>query len=238
MKSRSDFILRFAASIPSSKALFVLIVSVGIVRPSLAELQPVGAFETASDLAKACFAEASFLEKHACWGYLLGVADMELAAHNICIPDHKKYDVPKLADMVTRHLRASSGPLNLAAAPVVAEFFEESFACHKPAEGPVDAYWSLADLRKECVREGPNSEKVLCNAYIVGAVDALQDIDSRAICIPRGTDTDEVVALVIRYIEKPLLSFFTEHSSDPPDAPAAQSLTKFVKNDFSCAANR
>jgi hypothetical protein len=215
-------------------------VSACVVGPSLAEpqYQPVGAFETASDLATACFTEAPFSKKQACWGYLLGVADIELSTHNICIPDRKDFDVPKLTDMVTRHLRTSSGPFDLAASPVVGDFLEHSFPCHKPTEGPVGAYWSLARLRKECVREGPNSEKVLCNAYIVGAVDALQDLDAQAICIPREIDTDELVALVIRYIDKPLLSFFIEHSSDPPDAPAAQSIAKFSKNYFSCAANR
>jgi Rap1a immunity proteins len=222
------------------KALLIVMVSAGVVRPSLAELQyqPVGAFETASDLAGACFTEAPFSEKHACWGYILGVADIELAAHNICIPDHKEYDVPKLTDMVTGHLRASSGPFDLAAASVVGDFFERSFPCHTPAKGPVDAYWSLAHLRRECVREGPNSEKVVCNAYIVGAVDALQDLNAQAICIPPKTDTDELVDGVITYTDKPLLSFFIEHSSDPPDAPAAQSLVKFAKNYFSCATNR
>jgi hypothetical protein len=173
-----------------------------------------------------------------CWGYILGVADVELAAHNICIPDHKEYDVPKLTDMVTKHLRASSGPFDLAAAPVVGDFFEHSFPCHKPAEGPIDAYWSLGRLRRECVREGPNSEKVLCKAYIVGAIDALRDLDAQAICIRQKTDTDDLVALVIRYIDFSLLgSLLIEHSPDPPDAPAAQSLVKFAKKYFSCAAN-
>ena len=141
--------------------------------------------------------------------------------------------------MVTRHLRASSGPLNLAAAPVVGEFFEQSFACHKPAEGPVDAYWSLADLRKECVREGPNSKKVLCNAYVIGGVDALQHLDAQAVCIPPGTDSGQLVGLVIRYIEYSILgSLLIEHSSDPPDTPAALSLVKFAKSYFPCAATR
>ena len=221
-------------------ALLIVMVSAGAVRPSLAEpqYQPVGAFETASDLVGVCFTDAPFSKKRACWGYIVGVADMELAAHNICIPDHKEYDVPKLTDMVTRHLRASPGSFDLAAAPVVGDFFEHSFPCHKPAEGPIDAYWSLGRLRRECVREGPNSEKVLCNAYIVGAVDALQDLDAQAICIPQKTDTDDLVALVIRYIDFSLWgSLLIEHSSDPPDVPAAQTLVKFAKRYFSCTAN-
>ena len=78
----------------------------------------------------------------------------------------------------------------------------------------------------------------MCNAYIVGAVDALQDLDAQAICIPQKTDTDDLVALVIRYIDFSILgSLLIEHSSDPPDAPAAQSLIKFAKKYFSCAAN-
>jgi hypothetical protein len=219
------------------KALFIVVVSATVVRPSLAELQPVGAFRTASELATTCFVEAPFSEKRACWGYILGVADVELVAHNICVPDHKEYDVPKLTDMVTKHLRASSGPYDLAAAPVVGEFFEQFFPCNTPAEGPADAYWSLAVLRKECVRERPNSSKILCNAYIVGAVDEMQDLDARSFCIPEGTDTEDLISLAIRYIETPLFSLL-EHSSDPPDAPAAQSIVKLTRTYFSCAVKR
>jgi hypothetical protein len=144
------------------KAILIVIALAAMVRPGLAEPQyaPVGAFEKASDLAGDCLAEAPFSQKRACWGYILGVTDIELTARNICIPDNKEYDALKLAEMATRHLRASSGPFDMAAAPVIGDFFEHSFPCHKPAEGPVDAYWSLGRLRRECVSVGPNSEKV------------------------------------------------------------------------------
>lgn len=220
------------------KAVLIVMAFVALIKPGLTaqQYEPVGAFVTADDLAGQCFPEAPFPKKRACWGYILGITDMELAGHRICIPDRKDFDVPKLTDMVTRHLRVFSGPLRLAAAPIVDDFLENSFPCNKTAKEPIGAYWSLARLRGECVREGPNDEKVLCNAYIVGAVDALQDLVARDICIPQGFDNERLVAWVIGYIQ--CCHFFTEGSTDPPGAPAALTLVKFAEKYFSCKANR
>jgi hypothetical protein len=222
------------------KALLIPIVFVAMIRLSAAEPRYTTgyAYEGIGDLARYCLGEGSVSKKPACWSYILGVADTQLAGGTICIRDHKEYYRLKLADMVIRHLQASHDPFDLGAASVVQDILEDHFPCQKPPEGP-DGYWSLGTLRKACDAEGePNAPVTSCKGYIVGVVDTLGDLDAQATCIPNNVGSDLLIDAVRRFIEPALFSLFSEHASDPPATPAAVTLVKFFRKNFACGTKR